>query len=142
MEKEPRHHLAIFNPPFLDLILEGKKTVEGRFSKVRCAPFGKVSEGDVIFMKESGGLIKGLFVVSAVESVGDLTPEKLTDLKARYDTPLRANADPEYWQRRKTSKYATLLQISHPVAFKHPFSFPKRDRRGWVVLDTPIVIPK
>lgn len=141
MEK-PKQHLAIFNPPFLDLILEGKKTVEGRFSKVRCAPFGTVSEGDLIFMKESGGLVKGSFVVAAVESVGDLTPEKLIDLKARYDAPLCANVDPEFWQRRQTSRYATLLQVSHPVAFKHPFPFPKKDRRGWVVLSTPIVISK
>jgi len=58
MEKQQKQHLAIFNPPFLELILERRKTIEGRFSKVRCAPFGAVQEGDVVLMKESGGLVR------------------------------------------------------------------------------------
>lgn len=135
MTKQQRQHLAIFNPPFLDLILEGRKIVEGRFSKVRCAPFGVVEEGDVVLMKESGGLIRGSFVVAKVESFDTLTQGMLEALETHYSEPLCADADPEYWQRRYMSKYATLMHVAEPTRFEQPFSFPKKDRRGWVVLD-------
>lgn len=140
MEKRQKQHLAIFSPPFLDLILEGRKTIEGRFSKVRCAPFGVIEEGDVVLMKESGGLVRGSFVVAKVESLGNLSREKLKELEARYSEPLCADADPEYWQRRHASKYATLMHVAEPTRFERSFPFPKKDRRGWVVLDEPINI--
>ena len=140
MEKQQRQHLAIFNSPFLDLILEGRKTIEGRFSKVRCAPFGVVREGDVVLMKESGGLVRGSFVVAKVEGFENLTEERLKELEARYSNSLCADADPEYWQRRRASKYATLMHVAQLTRFKQPFPFPKKDRRGWVVLDSPIAI--
>lgn len=138
MEKQQKQHLAIFNPPFLDLILEERKTIEGRFSKVRCAPFGVIEEGDVVLMKESGGLVKGSFVVAKVESFENLSQEKLKELEARYSESLCADADPQYWQRRRASKYVTLMHVARPTRFERPFPFPKKDRRGWVVFDKPI----
>ena len=75
MEKQQKQHLAIFTPPFLDLILEGRKTVEGRFSKVRCAPFGVVQEGDVVNIDMSIGH-HGLIVDSGITvGVGEISPE-------------------------------------------------------------------
>ena len=138
MKKQQRQHLAIFNPPFLNLILEGEKTVDGRFSKVRCAPFGVVQEGDVVLMKESGGLVKGSFIVAKLESFENLTQEKLKELETRYSKSLCANADPQYWQKRRASKYAILMRVAEPIRFERPFRFPKKDRRGWVVLNEPI----
>lgn len=140
MEKRQKKHLAIFNPPFLDLILEGRKTVEGRFSKVRCAPFGIVEEGDVVLMKESGGLVKGSFVVAKVESFENFSHEKLKELEARYSDSLCSSADPQYWQKRHESKYATLMHVAQTISFEQPFPFPKKDRRGWVVFKEPINI--
>ena len=88
MEKREKQHLAIFNPPFLDLILEGRKTIEGRFSKVRCAPFGVVQEGNVVLMKESGGLVKGSFVVVKVN------PTDQANIGNHLQTPLRIQRNP------------------------------------------------
>ncbi len=45
-----RHHLAIFTQPWLDLILEGKKTIDSRFTKVLFAPYGKIDVGDLVYM--------------------------------------------------------------------------------------------
>jgi len=39
-------HLAIFVEPYLSFILDGRKTVESRFSSVRCAPYKRVLPGD------------------------------------------------------------------------------------------------
>lgn len=138
MEKQQKQHLAIFTPPFLNLILEGKKTVEGRFSKVRCAPYGMVEVGDIVLMKESGGLVIGSFIVVKVESFENLTQEKLKELETRYSEHLCANADPQYWQRRRACKYATLMHVAQTTRFERPFPFPKKDRRGWVVIDKPV----
>lgn len=138
MEKQQKQHLAIFIPPFLELILEGKKTVEGRFSKVRCAPFGAVEEGDTVLMKKSGGLVIGSFVVAKVESFENLTQEKLKELETRYSESLCSSADPQYWQRRRASRYATLMRVAESTRFERPFPFPKKDRRGWVVLAEPV----
>lgn len=138
MEKQQKQHLAIFIPPFLELILEGKKTVEGRFSKVRCAPFGAVEEGDMVLMKESGGLVIGSFVVAKVESFENLTQEKLKELETRYSESLCSSADPQYWQRRRASRYATLMRVAESTHFERPFPFPKKDRQGWVVLAEPV----
>lgn len=134
MGNPQRQHLAIFTPPFLDLILEGRKTIEGRFSKVRCVPYGVVRDGDVVLMKESSGLVRGSFIVAKVESFQSLTAEKLKELEVHYSASLCASADPQFWQRRSESRYATLMHVAQPSRFEQPFPFPKKDRRGWVVL--------
>ena len=43
-----KQHLAILTPSWIELILDGSKTIESRFTKVRCLPFGKVRAGDVV----------------------------------------------------------------------------------------------
>ena len=125
-----RQHLAIFVPPFLDLILDSKKTIEGRFSKVKCAPFGVVEPGGTVFMKAVGGHVRGLFVVAKVETFQNLTKEKLHEIERTYSEGLQSNADPLFWESRADKQYATLLQVSNPKVFTKPFPFHKKDRRG------------
>ena len=138
LDKKSIQHLAIFTPPFLDLILDGKKTIEGRFSRVRCAPFEAVEEGDVVLMKESGGFVCGAFVVARVETFRNLNSVLLNNLETNYSKGLCADADPLYWKKRADCKYATLLHVGSLQRFGKPFPFPKKDRRGWVVLKNPI----
>lgn len=136
MEKLQRQHLAIFTPPFLDLILDGKKTIEARFSKVRCAPYGSIWEGDTVLLKDSGGLVRGSFVVAKVESFAYLNLDILNELRHRHSEALCSSVDPQYWHTRSSARYATLIHIVEPTRFERSFPFPKKDRRGWVVLDT------
>ena len=42
-------------------------------------------------------------------------------------------AGPEFWEERRRATYATLLRVEH-VRRLNPIPFPKRDRRGWVVV--------
>ena len=138
-----KYHLAILTPGWIDLILDGSKTIESRFTKVRCAPFGKVHEGDSVYLKESGGLVKGnLFRVAEVETFENLTEGQICDLfykeyREQIFSSLSASMHrpPEKWL---TAKHATLIHVSDPIAFDEPFPFPKRDPRAWVVLDTPL----
>jgi len=59
-------HLAVFVEPFLTFVLEGRKTVESRFSIHRRPPFGCVRSGDLVLIKESGGPIVAMAEVSRV----------------------------------------------------------------------------
>ena len=45
-------HLAIFSEPFLSSILSGRKKIDSRFSRVKCAPYKKLKEKDFILIKE------------------------------------------------------------------------------------------
>lgn len=130
----PTKHLAIFKQPFLDLILDGKKTIESRFAKVYCAPHGVVQEGDLILLKESGGFVIGEFRAGKIESYKDLTPEEINKLR-RYSNEICADADPEFWEKRSDKQYATMIWIIDPIRYIKPYPFPKKDRRGWVVIE-------
>jgi ASC-1-like (ASCH) protein len=130
----PTRHLAIFIPPYLDLILQGKKTIESRFSKVRSAPYERVKVGDIVLMKRSGGMVEGEFTVAWVETFCNLTTHSLQELARVYTQELCADADARFWDKRSRSRYATFMSIAYPLRYAHPFPYPKRDRRGWVVL--------
>lgn len=135
-----RYHLAILTQPWLDLILDGKKTIESRFTKIRCAPYGKVYAGNLVYLKESGGPIKGQFTVSKVETYTDLTSEILHKINGRYHRHIFV--DPQFqgfWKKWTASKYATLLHVDDVVAYRNPVPFPKKDGRAWVLLDKPLI---
>src|SRR4051794_23702908 len=53
-------HLAVFVEPYLDYVLSGRKTIESRFSVVRCPPYRRVQPGDAVLLKASGGPVVGL----------------------------------------------------------------------------------
>ena len=132
-----KHHLAILSPGWIELILEGEKTIESRFTKVRCAPFGKVHEGDTVFMKESSGLVKGAFRVGKVETYENLTASQKYEIFHRYCFKIFAGAQwihsvPEDWWE---SKHATLIHIAETLEFNTPFAVHKRDPRAWVVYE-------
>lgn len=132
---DPTHpvqlHLAIFVEPFLSWVIDGTKTVESRFSSVRCAPWDAVNENDVVLMKQSSGPVVGSFVVSFVSSYR-IAEGDLEDIRSLFGYSIRAE-DNEFWTNRSGAKYATLMGIAahHRI---EPTPIPKRDRRGWVVI--------
>jgi hypothetical protein len=124
-------HLAVFVEPFLGYVLDGSKTVESRFSVNRCAPFGKVSQGDVVLLKRAGGPVVGIARVRSVWSY-ELDESSWAVIRERFAKALRAQ-DPAFWERRKGAAYATLMLLDQVLALD-PVEWEKRDRRGWVVV--------
>jgi hypothetical protein len=131
-EKAPTLHLAIFVEPYLTYILEGRKTIESRFSSRRTAPFGRVAPDDVLMLKVSGGPVVGLCRVRKVWFY-ELDPHSWQEIRDRFAEPLCAT-DNSFWAERKSAEYATLLQVGD-IRSIPPLEIPKRDRRGWVVLE-------
>ena len=127
-------HLAVLVEPFLGWLLDGSKTIESRFSRVRCAPYGALAEGDVVAVKKTGGAVVGAFQAGQVSS-WRLTPGSVTDLRERFAAQIRA-LDDDFWDQRADCSYATLVRVSG-VRTVPRLPFPKKDRRGWVRLTQP-----
>lgn len=132
-------HLAIFQQPYLELILSGVKTIDGRFSKKKTPPFGLVRAGDVVVMKESGGLIYGEFTVEAAKDFSAVTQEMLKKIRNEYGFGL--SLSPAFWKAREQPKFITLMFIQRPLRYPHPFTFRKKDRRSWMVLEQDLLHP-
>lgn len=129
----PAIHLAVFNEPYLSLLLSGEKTIESRFSKNNIAPHFRVKEGDIILLKKSGGKIEGYMKVKKVLHSGPVNSQKLTFFEKNFSPQICASVDANFWDARNQCNYATLVQI-HEVEKLVPFSIEKKDRRGWVIL--------
>ncbi|MBK6510275.1 MAG: ASCH domain-containing protein [Haliea sp.] len=124
-------HLGIFTEPYLDYILEGKKTVEARFSAVKCAPYKRANTGDILLLKKTGGPIVGVCKIGRVWTY-NLEPVSWNEIKSSFTDMLCAH-DPEFWDSRNKAAYATLMKVAEPVEIP-PIECKKRDRRGWVIL--------
>ena len=128
-------HLAVFIEPYLEHILDGKKTVESRFGVTRRPPFNSVREGDILFLKRSGGPVCGVCEVEEVWFYR-LDKQLLKVIKDRYAAALCAQ-DPTFWKDRSAASFVTLMRIRNARRLT-PFEIPKRDRRGWVQVTKPI----
>jgi hypothetical protein len=133
-----RAHLAVMREPYLTYILAGRKTIESRFSRHQIAPYGHVRNGDVLLFKALGGPVTALALVAGVDYYR-LDPELWESLRQRFTAALAAE-DEAFWTDRRHARYATLMRIG-AVRQLAPISVDKRDRRGWVVLDSHRVHP-
>jgi cytidylate kinase len=127
----PSLHLAVFVEPFLGYILSGKKTVESRFSSVRFPPYGRVSRGDFVLLKASGGPVVGIAEVGAAWFYR-LDAESWRTIRRDFAAAICAE-DPAFWKSREKAEFATLMYVTRTKRLQ-PILWPKRDRRGWVVL--------
>jgi hypothetical protein len=123
-------HVAIFSEPFLSLVLSGKKTIESRFSRNRCAPYGEIGDGDIILIKKVAGPICGLALAKRTWCY-DLVTEPIERIKDRFGVGICA--DDEFWSSRTDALYVTLIELD-AIASIAPMRCDKRDRRGWVSL--------
>lgn len=124
----PNIHIAIMSEPFLSYVLEGKKTVESRFSLNRIAPYGKAHTDDIVFMKS--GPIVGYFIVSWVKMF-DLSEYPISEIAREYGTAICA--DEAFWKRKSDKRYVTLMGIKDVQALT-PAKITKLDQRAWVSL--------
>jgi hypothetical protein len=121
-------HIACMVEPFLEYILEGRKTIESRFSKPLIPPYRSISAGDFVLLK--AGPIVASFRASTVEFV-ELTHGRIRQLAEDHSGAICA--DEEFWTARADKNYATLIGVCD-VRRLTPIKVDKQDRRGWVVL--------
>jgi hypothetical protein len=128
-------HIACMVEPYLGYILEGKKTIESRFSKPLIPPYQRVATGDVVLLK--AGAIAASFRVASIGFI-ELNGREFNRLIVDYSDAVCA--DGQFWETRADKRYATLLGITD-VRRLTPLKVNKRDRRGWMVLRDSVTTP-
>ena len=125
------HHLAILKKPYLDAILDGRKTIESRFTRTRRVPFGQISVGDKVFLKQSSGPICAEATVTAIEQFDNLTPEQITQIKKKYNHLIKGSN--EYWHSKENCRFGVLVWLKDVKPIE-PIQINKKDWRAWVLL--------
>lgn len=124
-------HLAVLVEPYLQFILDGRKTVESRFGVHRAAPHGTVQSGDLVFLKQSSGPVVAACRIGKIWSF-DLQATAIRSVRERFARELCAE-DAEFWRARAHATIATLMQVDR-VALLPEIRVEKKDRRGWVTI--------
>lgn len=130
-------HLAVMVEPFLSYILEGRKSIESRFSKNAIAPFCQIGKDDLVLLKLTGGPVVGCFTTASVEFV-KLNEQEFVRLRQNYSSAICADGD--FWRARTDKSYATLIGV-RDVQELPGARVAKSDRRGWIVLHAPDPAP-
>ena len=124
-------HIAILRQPFFDMVLAGEKTIESRWGMNRGAPYGKISVGDEILLKETGKYVTAIAKAKRVEFF-ELTPEKVEEIRIKYGKAIGADKF-EDWQSTLQKKYCTLIWLED-VKRIEPLKVPRSNGAGWIVL--------
>ena len=102
-------HLAVLHRRYLDNIIAGDKTIEMRLTRTRRAPFGKITTGDTIYFKQSSGPIRAVATAGKVQTLIDLTPERIAELRERYNKKITGTDDT--WANKQHARYGTLIWL-------------------------------
>jgi hypothetical protein len=120
---------------FLDLIVQGSKTVESRFHRQRRDPLFSVNDGDLIVFRQSGRPAAHAAWVREAHFI-DLAKTCIDEVRSRWQRPIGA-ADDEFWAARRDARWVSLFEISPAWCLPEPVELRKRDRRAWVRYQTP-----
>lgn len=123
-------HLAVFVEPYLTFLLQGKKTIESRFSVYKHAPFGQVQNGDILVLKKASGPVCGVCRVAHVWFYR-LDPSTWSEIE-QYAEGLCMDGS-AFWKKKKSASFATLMQVEE-VQRLEEFDIDKVDPRSWVVI--------
>ncbi len=126
-------HLAVLDKDAALLIFNGKKKIEGRFSKIKIPPYLKVAAGDLVLIKIPGEEIVGQFSVDRVFYFDHPNYEEVEEIKKKYGKSLVLPQS--FWLSHEKINYITLMFIKSVSKFIIAPQIPKRDLRPWVVLE-------
>ena len=124
-------HLGIFTEPYLTYMLDGKKTIESRFSKNKILPYNQICKDDIILVKKSSGDVLAYFTIKDILFF-DLSKTKIDEIKSNYSKQLCVGE--EFWKNKQNSNYATLMVIDKIVKL-NPFHINKRGMQTWIKLN-------
>ena len=120
-------HIAVMTEPCLSLLLEGKKTLESRLSRRRASPWGRVTPGDIVLVKRSGGPFVGIFQIETVTYC--ILENGVESLRRNWND--RICAPEAFWRAKADCRYATLMGATNALRLP-PFRVPFRNRQGWI----------
>lgn len=125
-------HIAIFKQPFFDMVLNGEKTIESRWSMNKIAPYNKVDIGDRILLKLTGRPATATAKVKDVKYY-ELTPELVEDIRIEYGKQIGTDRF-ENWESTRQKKYCTLIWLEDVKPLNQPLEVPRSNGAGWIIL--------
>lgn len=134
------NHLAIYNKKaygddYIALMLAGKKTMDSKFTYRRTAPYGRLKKGDVVYLKESSGPIRGRIFIGDVVNKEVTDPEDIMNFLMPHYPQLGIKDEAhllEVWKSNASKKYICQWRIERSESIIHPVFIHKRDMRIWV----------
>lgn len=129
-----REHLAILKLFYLRLILEGRKTIECRLTRIKYPPFRLIDPGDLILLKQSGGPVCGRARVKKVQFYENLTPARVQEIRRSYNHLILGEED--YWESHQNSRYGSLIWLEK-VEKIPPYRLPGWNMKSWKILSEP-----
>lgn len=115
-----------------EMILDGTKTIESRWSMHECAPYQKVEPGDLLLLKESGRPVTACATAAKV-AYYELTPSLVDELRLQYGKEIGAE-DAAAWESTRDKRYGTLIWLAdvHKIT---PIFVPRAHGAGWIIMD-------
>ena len=133
----PNKHLVILAKKYFNtksiyqLILQGEKTIESRWSMNRIAPYGKVKAGDLLLLKEMGKPVTATAIAKKVEFY-ELTPQIVDDIRIKFGKQIGTDKESD-WQTTLNKKFGTLIWLSN-VKKIEPIQVQRSNGSGWIIL--------
>ena len=122
------YHIAIMKKSWklTKKILTGRKKIESRWYKTKCAPWGRITPGDVVYFKDSGEPVSIRAEVKHVIQLTNLTQKRVRHIITKYakDDGITKKEIPRFFKLFKNKKYCLLIFLKNPVAVK-PFEIDK-----------------
>ncbi len=123
------HHVAIMKKSrwLIDKILAWEKTIESRRYQHKRPPYDKIKRWDIIFFKDSPGMVSATAEVAKVEQHEQLTPAKTKKI-------LAAHGHQKLWTQKMQKEFNAHIAGKHYVVLVHlrkakeikPFSINKK----------------
>jgi hypothetical protein len=132
-------HLVIMKKSWglSDKILSGEKTIESRWYKQRRAPWDKISEGDNLYIKNSGEPVTIQAKVSEVLQFHNLTWVKVKEILAKYGKEIGIEDLGIYFEMFQDKKYCILVFLSQVMKVE-PFDIDKAgfgNMSAWICVE-------
>lgn len=131
-------HVAIMKKSWglIPRILSGQKIIESRWYMAKYSPWNRISEGDVVYCKNSGEPVAVKAEVQKVIQISYLTPEKVRKVIYKYGEAdgLGIRDIPRFYRTFKDKKYCILVFIRNPERIE-PFEIDKSGfgmMSGWL----------
>lgn len=135
----PTTHLMIVHPRYIAPLLSGTKSLESRLGQDRRAPFGKVSPGDIVYIKPTGQRVVAKAIVHRVDEFEDLNPDDIVNLREVYND--RIMGGDQYWESKANSKYATLIEFKKTTMLQDDSTVPAEllvaNKNAWRIAGDP-----
>lgn len=116
-------------------MLGGAKKMGLKFSSRKTVPYQKLTNDDIIYLKESSGPVRGRIHVGQVTNIEITDSEQIMQFLSEHIDEIGISSESQlmniYFQNANR-RYLCYWEISSPEMLRHPVLIHKNDRRSWV----------